>query len=182
MVCVTELLDLLIDGSPAEQKLASEQLTEIANRTSPPPAPIAKGDLIETYKAGDYVARLYGYHGSFIIENVSNPARKLVSDRGQSLISQPEFASRYEKTPKGDINLQSKCYLHSATLVIEHKNGSQTARKVSHFRGRYSYKDCRSDKTITREEFIKSLPAPFASIAEEITFHLEVESLPNFSK
>lgn len=129
-----ELLQVILTGSPIETKLAFEQLTEILRNEMPPPPPEVKGELIETYKAGDYTASVYSSHGKFFTHSVSNPSAKLMHQRGQGIISQPEFAQRINKVPMGDITTEGKINTHSATLLIKHKNGSATTRKVTHRR------------------------------------------------
>lgn len=208
-----ELLEVLATGSPVEVKLAAEQLNDILVKEMPPRMPEVKGDLIETYQAGDYTVRIFSNHSKFHTKTVTNPAAKLIHDRGQGIVTQPYFASRINNMPAGDVAIEGRVYTNSATLLIQHKNGSATTRKVTYKSNwskakdikdllafgiitkedaeqrlatlqseSYTYRDCRCNESISRKQFIESLPQPVQPLAAEIVFHLEVEALPPFAR
>ncbi len=159
-------------GSPAERKLAQEELDAI-ERARTKPVIEGQGELLDVYYAGDWTAEIYLKTSKGSTTSVQNPARKLRHERGQGLISQPAFYDRHCKAQDADVGFDKRFYVRYAMVLFIHKNGNRSTRKVFSRKTGLTYRDDRSGDGVRRSEFVASFPKAFADQAEYITSHLE---------
>jgi hypothetical protein len=169
-----QLIEVMISGCPAEVKIAIEEYEAIQAAKVKPEVHV-KGDLVDTYRSGDWVADVYVYRsGNSTISSV-NVERALWDQRGRGLISQPEFFSRHNGLEKNATIAQEKGFsVNLATIVFTHKpSGSQTSRKVYSRKSGLSYRDDRFNKPLRREQLIASFPKAFQGDADDIVGYME---------
>lgn len=173
-----ELLELVASGAPAEQKLAQEELDAIDRRRSKA-APIEpRGDLIDTYTVGDWTADIYLAKSRGQSEETLNPARKLRIQRGDGIISQPTFYEKHLRAHDGYATIEKRYCVRYVMVILSHKNGTQSSRKVISRGDKLIYRDDRFDKAVRRNDFLASFPQALAQYSEDITVAMEFFAPP----
>lgn len=167
-----ELLKIVLTGTEAETKLALEELDKIRVKVKPVKV---KGGLAKTYTCGDWIAEVYVQHSETYTESEKNIERSLRHNRGAGLISQPTFYREHRGMERdATVRDDKKFTVNGATILFTNtKTGSMSTRKVYARRDKFTYRDGRFDKAVSRNEFVKSFPQAFWDEAELMVHYME---------
>ena len=167
-----ELLKIVLTGTDAETKLALEELDKMRVKVKPVKV---KGELAKTYTCGDWVAQVYVQHSEVYAESEKNIERSLRHNRGAGLISQPTFYREHRGMERdATVRDDKKFTVNGATILFTNtKTGSTSTRKVYARRDKFTYRDDRFDKAVSRKDLIKSFPQAFWDEAELMVHYME---------